>query len=80
MIKLRTDWDIDLENVPDKAYVVYWDCEYRVIKDCTIYAETVWPLTLPEAIIGFRPEFARGANVNFQFVDGTFSITNVMEF
>lgn len=77
MIKIGSDWDIDS---PNKVFVVYWDCEYRVIKQSVIHAETVWPLTLVEAIIAFRPEFARGANVNFQFVDGTSSITNVIEF
>ena len=77
MIKIGTDWDIDS---PDKAFVVYWDCEHRVIKKCTVHAETVWPLTLVEAIIVFRPEFAKGANMNFQFIDGTTSVTNVMEF
>ena len=75
-----TDWDIDLENVPDKAYVVYWDCEHRVINNCVIYAETVYPLSLVEAIAAFRPEFAKGANVNFSFVCGGLSITNVIEF
>jgi hypothetical protein len=74
------DWDIDLKGTPVRAYVVYWNCEHRIIKECVIHAETVWPLTLPEAISGFRPEFAKGANVNFQFVDGTFSITNIMKF
>lgn len=77
MIKIGTDWDIDS---PIKAYVVYWDCEHRVICKRVIYTETVWPLTLVEAIVAFRPEFARGANINFQFIDGTFSVTNVMEF
>ena len=77
MIKIGTDWDIDS---PDKAYIVYWDCEYRAICERVVHAETVWPLTLVEAIIAFRPEFARGANINFQFIDGTFSATNVMEF
>ena len=77
MIKIGTDWDI---NSPIKAYVVYWNCEHRVICERIVHAETVWPLTLVEAIIAFRPEFARGVNINFQFIDGTFSATNVMEF
>jgi hypothetical protein len=72
-----------MENTPEKvvkAYVLYWDITLTVISECTIYAETVYPLTLPQAIIGFRPEFAIGANVNFEFVGGEVSVTNIFNF
>lgn len=72
------DWDID--GAPVKAYVTYWDNELNVIQECTIYAETVFPLTLPQAILGFRSEFAKGANVVFEFVGGKQSITNIFKF
>lgn len=75
---MGADWDID--GVPVKAYVVYWDIKLNIISECTIYAETVNPLTLPQAILGFRPELAKGANVTFEFVDGKHSIVNIFEF
>lgn len=75
-----SDWDIDVHNIPDKAFVVYWDSEHRTIDNCVIYAETVAPLSLIEAIKAFRPEFAKGANITFQYISGTLSITNVMRF
>ena len=72
------DWDID--GTPVKAYVSYWDDKANLISECTIYAETVYPLTLPQAILGFRSELAKGATVTFEFVGGRQSITNVFKF
>lgn len=39
------DWDID--GTPVKAYVSYWNSSLDVISNITVYAETVYPLTLP---------------------------------
>lgn len=75
---MGADWDID--GVPVKAYVVYWNNELNIISECTVYAETVYPLTLPQAILSFRPESSKGANVTFEFVNGRHSIVNVFEF
>lgn len=72
-----------MENTPEKAvkaYVIYWDITLNIISECTIYAETVYPLTLPQAITGFRPEFAKGANVNFEFIGGKISNTEIFKF
>lgn len=72
------DWDID--GTPVKAYVSYWNSSLDVIFNITVYAETVYPLTLPQAILGFRPELAKGANVTFEFIDGSHSIVNIFKF
>lgn len=76
------DWDIDdrNHNVPVKAYVVYSDSERNVLQECTIHAETVYPLSLMNAITGFRPEFTTAAVINFEYVDGTISVTNYLKF
>jgi hypothetical protein len=72
------DWDID--GTPVKAYVSYWNSSLDVISNITVDAETVYPLTLPQAILGFRPELAEGANVIFESVDGSHSTVNVFKF
>lgn len=76
------DWDIDCHshNIPVKAYVVYSDSESNVLQECTIYAETVYPLSLMGAISGFRPEFTTAATITFEYVDGTISCTNYLKF
>lgn len=76
------DWDVDCcsHNIPVKAYVVYSDSERNVLQECTIHAETVYPLSLMNAISGFRPEFATAAVINFEYIDGTTSVTNYLKF
>lgn len=80
MLPKGADNDIDKNNAPVKAYVVYWDVHKNIIKQSTIYAETVYPLSLIDSIRAFRPEFARGCNVDFEYADGTLSVTNVIKF
>lgn len=75
---MGADWDID--GAPVKAHVMYWDSKANMISECTIHAETVYPLTLPQAILAFRSEKAKGATVTFEFVGGRQSITNVFKF
>lgn len=72
--------DFDLEFTPSVAYVVYWDNNYNVIQDVTMYAETLYPISLTRAIEIFKPEFAAGANVNFESVDGKLTDTVVFKF
>ena len=72
--------DFDLEFTPSVAYVVYWDNNYNVIQDVIMYAETLYPISLTRAIEIFKPEFAAGANVNFESVDGKFTDTIVFKF
>ena len=72
--------DFDIEFAPSVAYVVYWDNNHNVIQDTTMYAETLYPIPLTRAIGIFKPEFAAGANVNFQSVDGRFTDTIVFKF
>lgn len=74
------DNDIDKDNNPIKAHVVYWTDDFTIINQVTIYAETVYPLSLVTAITSFRPENAKGCNVNFEYFDGQMSITNVFTF
>ena len=74
------DNDIDKDNTPIKAHVVYWTSDFTIINQVTIHAETVYPLSLVTAITSFRPENASGCNVNFEYFDGTLSITNVFQF
>lgn len=76
------DWDIDncSRNIPVKAYVVYSDSKRDVLQQCVIHAETVYPLSLMNAISGFRPEFTKVAVVNFEYADGTLGVTNYLEF
>lgn len=74
------DNDIDQDNNPIKAHVVYWTADFTIINQVTIHAETVYPLSLVTAITSFRPENAAGCNVNFEYFDGKMSITNVFTF
>ena len=74
------DNDIDKDSNPVKAHVVYWTTDFTIINQVTIHAETVYPLSLVTAITSFRPENARGCNVNFEYFDGRMSITNVFTF
>lgn len=74
------DNDIDKDNAPTKAHVVYWTNDFTIINQVTIHAETVYPLSLIDSIRAFRPEFAKGCNVNFEYADGTLSVTNVIKF
>lgn len=74
------DNDIDKDNNPVKAHVVYWTADFTIINQVTIHAETVYPLSLVTAITSFRPENATGCNVNFEYFDGQMSITNVFTF
>ena len=71
--------DFDIEFAPKVAYVVYWDNNYNVIRDTVMYAETLYPIPLTRAIEIFKPEFATGANVNFESVDGKFTDTIVFK-
>ena len=76
------DWDIDRRsrNIPVKAYVVYSDSKRNVLQECIIHAETVYPLSLMNAISGFRPEFTTAAVINFEYADGTVGVTNYLKF
>lgn len=65
---------------PTVAYIVYWDNQKEVIKQTTMYAETLWPIPLTRAIKIFRPEFAAGANVIFENVIGDLSETVIYRF
>lgn len=80
MLPKGADNDIDKNNTPVKAYVVYWDAHKNIISQPTIHAETVYPLSLIDSIRAFRPEFAKGCNVDFEYADGTLSVTNVIKF
>lgn len=75
-----SDLDIDLPAGISKAYVVYWDYAHKVIKQVTMYAETLYPINLVQAICVFKPEFAKGANVQFEYADGTLTEMSVMRF
>jgi hypothetical protein len=72
--------NVYIDGAPVKAYVSYWNASLDVISNITVDAETVYPLTLPQAILGFRPELAEGANVIFESVDGSHSTVNVFKF
>lgn len=73
--------DFDIEKMPAQvAYIVYWDHEHKVILNQTMYQETVWPLSLIDAIETFAPEMAKGANVTFVGPTGLMSKTSVFEF
>lgn len=64
------DFDIDSQrNGVNKAYIVYWDSEHRVIQESVMWSETVFPITILEAIRVFAPEFAAGCNITFQLAD-----------
>ena len=80
MLPNGADNDIDKDNNPVKAHVVYWTADFTIINQVTIHAETVYPLSLVTAITSFRPENAAGCNVNFEYFDGKRSITNVFTF
>jgi hypothetical protein len=75
-----TDLDIDLPAGLDKAYVVYWGIEHEVIKRVTMHAETLYPLNLIQSIFTFKPDMAIGANVTFEYVDGTMTPVTVFRF
>lgn len=45
-----------------------------------MYSETVFPITILEAIRVFAPENAAGCNVTFELVGGSFTKLNVIEF
>ena len=72
------DWDIP-EGL-DKAYVTYWSFNHEVISEVTMYAETLYPINLVQAIFTFKPEMAKGANVQFEYVDGTLTDLTVFKF
>lgn len=79
------DFDIDTQRngvtkVVNKAYIVYWDRDYNVIQESIMYSETVFPITILEAIRVFAPEFAAGCNVTFQLADGSLTRLNVIGF
>ena len=65
---------------PTKAYIVYWNSRLEIIKQTTMYAETLWPIPLTRAIKIFRPELAAGANVVFEGVTGELSETVTFKF
>ena len=71
--------DFDIEFAPSVAYIVYWDHNHNVIQDTVMYAETLYPIPLTRAIRIFKPEFAIGANVNFESVDGKLTDTIVFK-
>lgn len=80
-----SDFDIDTQRngvtkIVNKAYIVYWNSEHRVIQESVIWSETVFPITILEAIRVFAPEFAAGCNVTFQLADGSLTRLNVIEF
>ena len=66
--------------MPSVAYIVYWDNNYNVIQNATMYAETLYPIPLTKAIRVFKPEFAAGANVTFTSIDGNLTDTVVFKF
>jgi hypothetical protein len=77
-----SDWDIDHPTAPSGAkrmHVVYFDNEQNVLQTPTIWAETIYPLTLIQALFVFKPIMAIGANVNFEYADGTHSVTTVFD-
>lgn len=73
------DWDID-RSLVSVAYILYWDAEHRIISEQTMYQETLYPLSLIDAIQVFAPEMAAGANVTFAYPDGTLTKLTVFEF
>lgn len=80
-----SDFDIDTQRngitkVVNKAYIVYWDEDYNIIQESVMHSETVFPITILEAILVFAPEFAAGCNVTFQLADGSLTKLNVIEF
>lgn len=77
-----SDWDIDYPTVPTgvkRMHVVYFDNNHNVLQEPTIWAEAVYPLTLIQALFAFKPEMAIGANVTFEYADGTFTVTTLAE-
>ncbi len=70
--------DFDIDFSPAVAYILYWDNNYNVISQCTMHQETLYPIPLIQAIQTFKPEFAKGANVNFSTVTG--ELTDVIVF
>lgn len=81
-MKKGSDWDIDYPTTPTgvkKMYVVYFDNNHNVLQEPTIWAETVYPLTLIQALFAFKPEMAIGANVTFEYVDGTLTDLHIFE-
>lgn len=73
--------DLNIDRYPAKvAYIVYWNEKHQVLSTPTMYAETVYPLSLIDAIRVFAPNCAAGANVDFQLVDGQYSNTLVIKF
>lgn len=79
-IHIGSDLDIDFPAGLSKAYVVYWGIEHEIIKQATMYAETLYPLNLVQSIFTFKPEMAIGANVTFEYVDGTVTDITVFRF
>ena len=80
-----SDFDIDAQRngvtkIVNKAYIVYWNSEHRVIQESVMWSETVFPITILEAIRVFAPENAAGCNVTFELVGGSFTKLNVIEF
>lgn len=73
-----SDWDINKSPVA-VAYILYWDTEHRLISEQTMYQETLYPISLIDAIRVFAPEMAAGANVTFEYPDGTLTKTTVFE-
>lgn len=82
-MKTGVDLDIDIrkeKNHWSKAHCVYSDSKYNIIEECTVYAETVYPLTLIQAIKVFKPINSKYCNVNFESVTGIMSETSVIKF
>lgn len=80
-----SDFDIDSQRngvtkIVNKAYIVYWDRDYNVIQESIMHSETVFPITILEAIRVLAPENAAGCNVTFELVGGNFTKLNVIEF
>lgn len=74
------DLDIDEHQAPSVAYVVYFDREYKVIQEVTIHSETVYPLSLIDAIRTFRPDMSIGCNVTFSYPTKIETIMSVIYF
>ena len=69
------DYDIDQHKETfNKVFCVYWDCEHNVISKPIMWAETLYPVPLTEAVRIFKPEFAAGCTAQFEYVDG--NLTN----
>lgn len=63
-----------------KAYIVYWDSNYNVISQPVMYAETMYPIGLIQAIKVFAPANAAGCDFTIEYADGNLSNLCIWDF